>query len=84
MNSNLRYCMKCGNSNYNHSANANMKNYIKNDNSSYQVGSGRLIVGNDSNQTMTILQFFLWYFNSLFSYCILILSFLISIYICKM
>ena len=46
MNSNSRYCMKCGNLNYDHSANANMKNYIKNDNSSYQVGSGRLIVGN--------------------------------------
>jgi len=54
MNSNSRYCMKCGNLNYNHSANANMKNYIKNDNSSYQVGSGRLIVGNVTNQTMTI------------------------------
>ena len=54
MNSNSRYCMKCGNLNYDHSANANMKNYIKNNNTSYQVGSGRLLVGNDSNQTMAI------------------------------
>ena len=54
MNSNSRYCMKCGNLNYDHSANASMKNYVKSDNSSYQVGSGKLLVGNDSNQTMTI------------------------------
>ena len=54
MNSNSRYCMKCGNLNYDHIANANMKNYIKNDNTSYQVGSGKLLVGNDTNQIMTI------------------------------
>ena len=29
MNSNSRYCMKCGNLNYNHSANANMKSIKK-------------------------------------------------------
>ena len=54
MNSNSRYCMKCGNLNYDHSANANMKNYIKNDNSSYQVGSGKSLIANDLNQNRVV------------------------------
>ena len=44
MNSNSRYCMKCGNLNYDHQANQNMKSFIpKNEKTSYQVGAGKFI-----------------------------------------
>ena len=47
MDSNARYCMKCGNLNYNHEANKNMQQFIKNEKqSTYEVGSGKFMVNN--------------------------------------
>ena len=43
MNSNSRYCMKCGNLNYDHPANKNMQKFINKDNNNYQVGEGKII-----------------------------------------
>jgi len=43
MKSNARYCMKCGNLNVNNSANENMMPYIKNQESTYQVGAGKVV-----------------------------------------
>lgn len=47
MNSNSRYCMKCGNLNTDHEANESMKPYIKDNENSYQVGSGSFINNNE-------------------------------------
>ena len=47
MNSNSRYCMKCGNLNTDHEANESMKPYIKDVENSYQVGSGNLMNTNE-------------------------------------
>lgn len=44
MNSNSRYCLKCGNLNYEHEANKNMRPFIENNKETYQVGSGNFIV----------------------------------------
>lgn len=46
MNSNSRYCMKCGNLNSDHEANQSMKPYIKDNTEAYQVGSGEYISSN--------------------------------------
>lgn len=46
MNSNSRYCMKCGNLNSDHEANKSMQPYIKDNENSYQVGSGQFISNN--------------------------------------
>ena len=46
MNSNSRYCMKCGNLNSDHEANQSMKPYIKDNAEAYQVGSGEYISSN--------------------------------------
>ena len=40
MNSNSRYCMKCGNLNYEHEANKNMRRFMPKRRKKYQVGSG--------------------------------------------
>ena len=51
MSDNSRYCMKCGNLNYNHDANEGMRPFIENPaNETYQVGSGKFAVQN-SNDT---------------------------------
>ena len=51
MNSNSRYCMKCGNLNYDHEANQNMKQYIKSGAvETYQVGSGQFVVNSTNNK----------------------------------
>ena len=51
MNSESRYCMKCGYLNTNNAANQNMKQYIpENESGSYQVGSGQLINQNNDNE----------------------------------
>lgn len=47
MNSNSRYCMKCGNLNSEHEANKSMKPYIKDNENSYQVGSGNFMNSNE-------------------------------------
>ena len=58
MKSNSRYCMKCGNLNYDHEANQGMKDYMKaGATETYQVGSGKFIVdnntGSNKNQLIT-------------------------------
>ena len=51
MSDNSRYCMKCGNLNYNHEANKGMRPFIENQaDETYQVGSGKLAFQN-SNDT---------------------------------
>ena len=53
MNSNSRYCMKCGNLNYDHSGNESMRPYIPQDNTvGYQVGSGTNISNNSDQLTI--------------------------------
>lgn len=47
MNSNSRYCMKCGNLNSDHEANKGMQPYIKDNEEAYQVGSGQFISNNE-------------------------------------
>ncbi len=42
MKKDARYCMKCGNLNYNHPDNQKMKNYAPNEQKTYQVGSGKI------------------------------------------
>ncbi len=55
MNSNSRYCTKCGYLNPNDPANQGMKKYIAVDNNnSYQVGSGQTIVKKDDQITTSI------------------------------
>ena len=51
MNSESRYCMKCGYLNTNNAANQNMKQYIpESESGSYQIGSGQLINQNNDNE----------------------------------
>ena len=53
MKSSSRYCMKCGNLNYDHTANENMRPFIKEEKkSTYQVGSGKFLVQNSSNNQL--------------------------------
>lgn len=47
MNSNSRYCMKCGNLNYDHAANESMKNIMNPKEDVYQIGSGQFVINND-------------------------------------
>jgi len=53
MKANSRYCMKCGNLNYDHPDNANMRQYISNNVNSYTVGSGQSILGNVPDGAVT-------------------------------
>ena len=46
MNSNARYCMRCGYLNVEHDANQSIKNYIKNEEQTYEVGSGKFMINN--------------------------------------
>lgn len=41
MKENARYCMKCGNLNYNHPDNKNMANFASKDDNTYRIGSGK-------------------------------------------
>ncbi len=51
MKENSRYCMKCGNLNYEHESNEGMRPFLKNQSTeTYQVGSGKFAVS-DSNKT---------------------------------
>lgn len=50
MKASSRYCMKCGNLNYDHPENRNMQQYIANNDNTYQVGSGNFLMGNGNNQ----------------------------------
>ncbi len=55
MKSNSRYCMKCGNLNYDHSANQDMRKYIKEENKkSYEVGSGNFIVNDNGSNNVQV------------------------------
>lgn len=55
MKASSRYCMKCGNLNYDHPENNNMKKFIDEKNvQSYEVGSGKFIMGNVSNNSGVI------------------------------
>ena len=71
MSVNARYCMKCGNLNYNHELNQSMRKHMsKQDVTSYQVGSGKMILngGNDeggvriATNTGSIILCFLFYY----------------------
>lgn len=70
MNSNARYCMKCGYINTEHESNKSMKKYVKNVKTTYQVGSGDIITNNENNSGISIatntgnkkLAFFVTYF----------------------
>lgn len=54
MNSNYRYCMKCGYLNPTNQANQGMNKFIsKNENEIYQIGSGQTIIQNNNNQITT-------------------------------
>lgn len=46
MKKNARYCMKCGNLNYNHPSNENMRPYIADQDGNYVVGSGKMAFKN--------------------------------------
>ncbi len=50
VNSKSRYCMKCGNLNYDHDANENMRPYIPQESETYEVGSGKFAVHQKSNE----------------------------------
>ncbi len=57
MNSNARCCLKCGNLNYEHEANKNMRPFIENNKQTYHVGSGNFIVGSnnkDANDNISL------------------------------
>ena len=54
MNDNSRYCMKCGNLNYNHDANKEMRPFISiEEKGTYQVGSGKFAVQNNDMAVQT-------------------------------
>lgn len=54
MRADARYCMKCGNLNYDHPENAKMQKIIgKNKITSYSVGSGNFILGNKDSSQVT-------------------------------
>lgn len=54
MRADARYCMKCGNLNYDHPDNAKMQKIIgKNKVTSYSVGSGNFILGNRDGSQVT-------------------------------
>lgn len=54
MNSNARYCMKCGYINTEHEANQSMKKYVKNVETTYQVGSGGIITNDTSGESISL------------------------------
>ena len=54
MNSNSRYCMKCGYLNPEHEANQSMQQYIKNQTNTYSVGGGSTIPQNEITQQSAI------------------------------
>lgn len=54
MRADSRYCMKCGNLNYEHPDNAKMQKFLgKNKVTSYEVGSGNFILGNKNSSQVT-------------------------------
>lgn len=55
MNSSSRYCMKCGYLNYEHQANAQMKQYVQTKEAeSYEVGGGQVITKYQKNSMISI------------------------------
>lgn len=54
MKSDARYCMKCGNLNYNHKDNASLKKYIKNNKFTYVVGQGNFIKNDSTKKNLII------------------------------
>ncbi|MBQ6404884.1 MAG: zinc ribbon domain-containing protein [Bacilli bacterium] len=84
MKSKSRYCMKCGNLNYEHDANETMRQYIKEeDQEAYQVGSGKFMVNNNSSQIQVSIAnntgntAFCFYLNFLVYLASLLISFLV-------
>lgn len=54
MRADSRYCMKCGNLNYDHPDNARMQKFLdSNQTTSYEVGSGNFILGNKDSSQVT-------------------------------
>lgn len=59
MKASSRYCMKCGNLNYDHPDNASMKKMLgkeQKEASSYQVGSGKFILSDVSGNSNTVIK----------------------------
>ncbi len=58
MKASARYCMKCGNLNYDHPDNVNMKNLLGKEQTttSYQVGSGKFILGDMPSNGNSVVQ----------------------------
>lgn len=58
MKASSRYCMKCGNLNYDHPDNVTMKKLLGKDQvaDSYQVGSGKFILGNVGSNSNNVVQ----------------------------
>lgn len=53
MKASSRYCMKCGNLNFDHPDNKNMQQYQVKEDNAYQVGSGNFILGSIPNNGVT-------------------------------
>lgn len=83
LNKNARYCIKCGNINYSHPENQNMKKFEKkNQEYIYQVGQGQIINSKDSrgvifNPSNTGNQKLCYLFNSLIFVLVLVIYALI-------
>ncbi len=54
MNSNSRYCMKCGNLNYEHEANKGMRRFMPKKRKKYQVGSGMHFSNSDTSNNKNL------------------------------
>ena len=84
MNNNMRFCMKCGFLNYNHEANQSIQKYIKNEDTSYELGSGKLIFDqtDDSRRslaTSTGNKLFCYLINFFLFLGCLVVGFLLSV-----
>ena len=86
MNSNSRYCMKCGNLNYDHNANETMRPYIQDNptgfQGGYQVGSGTNINNSSDQSTIKVANntgsYVLCYIFNFAAYLIVLVFLLIS------
>ena len=86
MKSSSRYCMKCGNLNYDHPANANMKKFSVNNQETYSVGEGKTYVATRNNPSNNVVSYgnntgnknFCFWINIFLFFLINIASFVLS------
>ena len=50
-----RYCMKCGNLNYNHPDNKSMQKFIDKDSTTYQIGGGQVLGNKNRDQINSVV-----------------------------